>query len=115
MPVKSIATDDGLPVTETATDGGVPVKENDTATVEPTSFVSVVFTDDHSIEGMKVVVRNVTPLQITAAIYYLQRAGNRLADTIEGMQEAKREKERLIVATDIADIARGIQQERGRN
>lgn len=91
----------------------VTTEETAEETAPATSFVNVEFTDDHNIEGMKVTVRNVTPLQITAAIYYLQRAANRLADTIEGMQMAKREKDALVIASDISAVARDIQ--RGRN
>lgn len=90
--------------------------ENTTETAEepasPTSYLSVIFTDDHNIEGMKVEVRNITPLQITAAIYYLQRAANRLADAVEFQQMQKAEKDRLVVATDIAAVTREIQQGR---
>lgn len=71
---------------------------------ERSSFLLVDFTDDHGIEGMRVQVRNVTPLQITAAIYYLQRAANKLADSIEVMQMQARtqaEGNRLEVVRDI--------------
>jgi hypothetical protein len=75
---------------------------------ERTSFLLVDFTDDHNIEHMRVQVRNVTPLQITAAIYYLQRAANRLADAAEYAQmQAQSQGESATL-----EVVRDIQAER---
>ena len=58
--------------------------DNEVTTETPSQHViHVEFKDDHSIEGMSIAIRGVTPLQIFSALYFLQRAANRLEDIAE--------------------------------
>lgn len=86
-------------------DNGVDIEEAPTSFI---SFISVEYADDHSIEGVRIQIQNVTPLQIVTAIYYLQRAANRLADAQEYMQAQAAEHER----NSTLEVVRDIQAER---
>lgn len=105
-------TEDNDGLTELGRDALEQDRKETDKEAQSASFIHIGYTDDHSIEGMVVTVRGVTPQQIMMAVYYLTRAANRLADAVEFQQLQAQEKQRLVVATDIEAVAREITERR---
>lgn len=62
----------------------------------------VTFPDDHDINGMKVDVTDVTPEQVSVAIFHLQRVASQLADLRQFQAETARRE--------VADVAAALRR-----
>jgi hypothetical protein len=78
----------------------VSIGAEDAPKTDAPNRIVLTFTDDHSIENMKVEVVNVTPEQVAIAIFHLTRIANQVADARQ-FQAAQAARELAAVAADL--------------
>lgn len=78
----------------------VPIGATEAPKSDAANRIVFSFTDDHTIDGMKVEVVNVTPEQCAVAAFHLLRIGNQVADARQ-FQAAQAQREVAAVAAQL--------------